>query len=52
MYTGWIVETNLKFEVKNSKGKIIDPGSCCSGEYLVTKFKGDPFFRKWCINRY
>ncbi len=44
IYTGWIVETNLKFDVKNSKGKTIDPGSCCSGgEYLVTKFKGDPF---------
>ena len=39
-----IVETNLKFDVKNSKGKIIDPSSVCSGgEYLVTKFKGDPF---------
>ena len=44
IYTGWIVETNLKFDVKNPKGKIIDPGSCCSGgEYQVTKFKGDPF---------
>ena len=44
IYTGFIVETNLKFEVKNAKGKVIDPGSCCSGgEYLVTKFKGDPF---------
>ena len=44
IYTGFIVETNLKFEVKNQKGKVIDPGSTCSGgEYLVTKFKGDPF---------
>ena len=44
MYTGNVIETNLKFEVKNSKGKIIDPGSPCSGgEYLVTKFEGDPF---------
>lgn len=44
IYTGWIVETNLKFDVKNAKGKVIDPGSCCSGgEYLVNKFKGDPF---------
>ena len=44
IYSGWIVETNLKFEIKNPKGKVIDPGSCCSGgEYLVTKFKGDPF---------
>jgi histidyl-tRNA synthetase len=44
IYTCFIVETNLKFAVKNAKGKVIDPGSCCSGgEYLVTKFKGDPF---------
>ena len=38
IYTGFIVETNLKFEVKNPKGKVIDPGSCCSGgEYLWAK---------------
>ena len=44
MYTGNVIETNLKFEVKNSKGKIIDPGAVCSGgEYLISKFKGDPF---------
>ena len=44
IYTGFIVETNLKFEVKNLKGKVVEPGSICSGgEYLVTKFKGDPF---------
>ena len=44
IYTGFIVETNLKFEVKNPKGKVVEPGSICSGgEYLVTKFKGDPF---------
>ena len=44
IYTGFIVETNLTFEVKNPKGKVIDPGSICSGgEYLVTKFKGDDF---------
>ena len=44
MYTGNVIETNLKFEVKNSKGKVIDPGAVCSGgEYLITKFKGDPF---------
>ena len=44
IYTGFIVETNLKFEVKNLKGKVVDPGSCASGgEYLVTKFKGSPF---------
>tara|TARA_Y100000768_G_scaffold274845_1_gene210519 strand:- start:2012 stop:3400 length:1389 start_codon:yes stop_codon:yes gene_type:complete len=44
MYTGCVIETNLKFEVKNSKGKVIDPGAVCSGgEYLTSKFKGDPF---------
>ena len=44
MYTGCVIETNLKFEVKNSKGKVIDPGAVCSGgEYLISKFKGDPF---------
>ena len=44
MYTGNVIETNLNFEVKNLKGKVIDPGAVCSGgEYLITKFKGDPF---------
>jgi len=44
MYSGTVIETNLKFEVKNSKGKVIDPGAVCSGgEYFITKFKGDPF---------
>ena len=44
LYTGNVIETNLKFDVKNSKGKVIDPGAVCSGgEYLITKFKGDPF---------
>jgi len=44
MYTGCVIETNLKFDVKNSKGKVIDAGAVCSGgEYLITKFKGDPF---------
>ena len=44
IYTGFIVETNLTFEVKNPKGKVIDIGSVCSGgEYLVSKFKGDDF---------
>ena len=44
IYTGFIVETNLSFEVKNPKGKVIDPGSVCSGgEYLVSKFKGEDF---------
>ena len=44
MYSGNVIETNLKFEVKNSKGKVIDPGAICSGgEYLISKFKGDSF---------
>ena len=44
MYTGNVIETNLKFDVKNSKGKVIDAGAVASGgEYLITKFKGDPF---------
>ena len=44
IYSGTIIETNLKFEVKNSKGKVITPGACASGgEYFITKFKGDPF---------
>ena len=43
MYSGTVIETNLKFEVKNSKDKVIDPGAVCSGgEYFITKFKGDP----------
>ena len=62
IYTGFIVETNLNFEVKNSKGKVVEPGSICSGgEYLVTKFKGDPFLGTgisigisrlvWCLSQ-
>ena len=44
IYTGFIVETNLTFDVKNPKGKVIAPGSIASGgEYLVSKFKGDNF---------
>jgi histidyl-tRNA synthetase len=44
IYQGTIIETNLKFDVKNSKGKVIDPGAIISGgEYFITKFKGDPF---------
>ena len=44
IYSGTIIETNLKFEVKNSKGKVITPGAMASGgTYLITKFKGDPF---------
>ena len=27
IYTGFIVETNLTFDVKNPKGKVISPGS-------------------------
>ena len=62
IYTGFIVETNLNFEVKNPKGKVVEPGSICSGgEYLVTKFKGDPFLGSgisigisrlvWCLSQ-
>ena len=62
IYTGFIVETNLNFEVKNPKGKVVEPGSICSGgEYLVTKFKGDPFLGSgisigisrlvWCMSQ-
>ena len=44
IYSSNIIETNLKFEVKNSKGKVITPGACASGgTYFITKFKGDPF---------
>ncbi len=44
IYQGTIIETNLKFNVKNNKGKIIQPGALASGgEYFITKFKGDPF---------
>jgi len=44
IYMGFIVETNLTFDVKNPKGKVIEPGSIASGgEYLVSKFKGDNF---------
>jgi len=44
IYSGTTIETNLKFEVKNSQGKVIDPGAVCSGgEYFITKFKGEPF---------
>jgi len=44
IYTGFIVETNLTFDVKNPKGKVIEMGSVASGgEYLVSKFKGEDF---------
>ena len=42
-YDGFIVETNLNFEVKNNKGKSVDVGSICSGgayEKLISRFKG------------
>jgi len=42
-YDGFIVETNLNFEVKNDKGKTIDIGSICSGgayAKLISRFKG------------
>lgn len=44
IYTGFIVETNLTFDVKNPKGKVIEMGAVASGgEYLVSKFKGEDF---------
>lgn len=42
-YDGFIVETNLNFEVKNNKGKAVDIGSICSGgayAKLISRFKG------------
>ena len=42
-YDGFIVETNLNFEVKNDKKKVIDIGSICSGgayAKLISRFKG------------
>ncbi len=42
-YDGFIVETNLNFEVKNNKNKVIDIGSICSGgayAKLISRFKG------------
>ena len=62
IYTGFTLETNLNFKVKNAKGKVVEPGSICSGgEYLVTKFKGDPFLGSgisigitrlvWCLSQ-
>ena len=45
-YDGFILETELKFKVKNIKGKEIDIGSICSGgQYgkLVSRFKGVDF---------
>ena len=42
-YDGFIVETNLNFEVKNNKGKPVDIGSICSGgayAKLISRFKG------------
>ena len=42
-YDGFIVETNLNFEVKNNKKKVIDIGSICSGgayAKLISRFKG------------
>ena len=45
-YDGIIIETKLKFKIKNLKGKDIDIGSICSGgQYgkLVSRFKGVDF---------
>ncbi|WP_440930380.1 histidine--tRNA ligase [Candidatus Pelagibacter sp.] len=42
-YDGFIVETNLNFEIKNNKGKEVDIGSICSGgayAKLISRFKG------------
>ena len=42
-YSGFLVETNLNFKAKNSKGKEIEIGSCASGgryNNLISRFKG------------
>ena len=42
-YNSFLVETNLGFKVKNSKGKEIEAGSCASGgryNSLISRFKG------------
>ncbi len=42
-YDGFCIETNLNFNITNSKGKEIDIGSVCSGgQYnkLISRFKG------------
>tara|TARA_A100001011_G_scaffold175901_1_gene184477 strand:- start:184 stop:1578 length:1395 start_codon:yes stop_codon:yes gene_type:complete len=42
-YDGFIIETNLNFEVTNNKGKKVDIGSICSGgayAKLISRFKG------------
>ena len=42
-YSGFLVETNLNFKIKNSKGKEIAIGSTTSGgryDNLISKFKG------------
>ena len=42
-YDGFCLETNLNFNLKNSRGKEIDIGSICSGgQYnkLISRFKG------------
>ena len=42
-YDSFIVETNLKFKVKNNKGKEVEIGSICSGgtyAKLISRFKG------------
>ena len=42
-YSSFVVETNLNFKVKNSKGLEVKPGSCASGgryNSLISRFKG------------
>ena len=42
-YSSYLVETNLNFKARNSKGKEIEIGSCASGgryNNLISRFKG------------
>ena len=42
-YSSFLVETNLNFKVKNTKGKEVLAGSCASGgryNSLISRFKG------------
>ncbi len=45
-YSGFVVETNLNFKVKNAKGKEVTGGSCASGgryNSLISRFKGTDY---------
>lgn len=45
-YSGFVVETNLNFKIKNSKGKEVDGGSCSAGgryNSLISRFKGTDY---------